>query len=70
MSQKDTIAWECPSCGRRHLWQWEHGEATPGEVTMECDNCGAGMRTELVRIAERVWSATWPGVEDLRVRWP
>jgi transcription elongation factor Elf1 len=59
MSNKDTIAWECPKCGHRHSWQWELHEASPGPVIMCCDECKAETPTELVRIGRYVWSAVW-----------
>jgi hypothetical protein len=63
---KDRIAWECPACGRRHLWSWPQGEASPGAITMICragQGCGHSVRTELVQIARDVWVAAWKGAQ-------
>ena len=59
---KETIAWECPCCGHRHLWRWPAGEASPGDVTMHCDACGSSTETVFVQIAKDVWSVLWAGM--------
>jgi predicted RNA-binding Zn-ribbon protein involved in translation (DUF1610 family) len=57
----ETIAWECPSCGHRHLWRWPAGKASPGGIIMHCDACGSDTDTEMAQIGERAWVALWPG---------
>lgn len=55
----ERIAWECPACGYRHRWDWERGEASPGAVTMCCDQCGHEHRTDFVQVGRYVWTAVW-----------
>ncbi len=61
MKPKEVIAWECPGCGHRHMWWWPLGQAMSGPITAHCDACKSTTDTTLVRIAERVWVALWPG---------
>ena len=55
--EKDTVAWECPNCGQRHLWAWAKGEALPSSIVMFCDVCEAGEATRLVPIGRHAWAA-------------
>ncbi len=55
----DSIAWECPVCGHRHLWRWAKGEATPGAIWMGCEMCKSDSRLTLAQIGARVWAAVW-----------
>lgn len=57
--KKETIAWECPTCGTQHSWLWEEGEASPGRVGMFCDVCGQTHKTEMVQIGARTWTALY-----------
>jgi predicted RNA-binding Zn-ribbon protein involved in translation (DUF1610 family) len=62
VKRKDTVAWECPACGQRHLWRWEKGEAalsSNGNIHMGCTKCGSEFFTRLIRIGLNAWAAIW-----------
>ena len=60
-NRTESVAWECPACGHRHLWQWDQGEATCGwPITMHCDHCHVETLTELVQIGATAFAALWP----------
>lgn len=59
--KKDTIAWECPSCGHRHLWTWPWGKASAWGIKVHCSKCGFEHVTEMVRIGRRAWSVLFEG---------
>lgn len=58
---KETIAWECAHCWKRHLWKWDKGEATAGKITMQwCKDCHGETNGELARIGRNAWALTNP----------
>lgn len=37
-----TLRWDCPECGGKHLWTWKAIEVadTDEETLLRCDHCG------------------------------
>ena len=60
MEKRVSVAWECWTCGHRHLWWWPEDEIDPAEISMLCDMCNDETEGEIDRIGERAYALVWP----------
>ena len=67
--ERQSVAWECFHCGKRHRWTWDSDDVAAVEglpVTMQCEggclHLTNGMRP--VRIGLNAWAMAWPEGSD------
>lgn len=55
---KQSIAWECAFCKKRHRWSWSDHDPVIGKTVLACDDggCYRGTPGYLVPIGRDAWA--------------
>ena len=58
---RESVAWECQHCGKRHLWSWPEGDAHEADCRLWCELCLGFTEGKLFRIGVRAWAVAIGG---------
>lgn len=62
MSKRESVAWECPNCGHRHLLKWPRWDIqTFSHIGMHCEGCKSQAWVRLIQIGRKAWAAAFVG---------